>query len=198
MEIAMHQPSGMSTPFEPAIDGVLGLILAEREPNDGGRNGVQRRLSRLLAELAMPEPARSPDEVEDLVWALWISHSDPAAESLMAEAVDALAAGEFDKARPLLDELVACYPDWAEAWNKRATLAFVEDRDADAVTDITQTLRLEPRHFGAVAGFGQICLRHGHVHEARAAFAVALTLNPHLDSIREMLEESRPASSALH
>jgi Flp pilus assembly protein TadD len=194
----MYQSSGMSRPFEPAIDSVLGLILAERAPSSGGRDGVQRRLTRLLAELAMPEPSRSPDEVEDLVWALWISHSDPAAESLMARAVDALAAGAFAQARPLLDELVACYPGWAEAWNKRATLAFVEDRDADAVTDITQTLRLEPRHFGAVAGFGQICLRHGHVHEARAAFTVALALNPHLDSVREMLEETTPASPALH
>jgi tetratricopeptide (TPR) repeat protein len=197
MEITMPESSGMSTPFEPAIDGVLGLILAERDLG-GGRDGMQRRLSRLLAELATPDPARSPGELEDLVWALWISHPEPAAESLMARAVEALASGAFAEARPLLDELVASYPDWAEAWNKRATLAFVEDRDADAVSDITQTLLLEPRHFGAVAGFGQICLRHGHVHEARAAFTVALALNPHLDSIREMLEETTAVSPALH
>ncbi len=194
----MYESSGMPTPFEPAIDNVLGLILAERASDFEKRDGVQRRLTRLLSELATPHPARAPDELEDLVWALWISHPDPAAEALMAQAVDALASGEFDKARPLLDDLVARYPDWAEAWNKRATLAFVEDRDLDAVSDITRTLRLEPRHFGAVAGFGQICLRHGHVHEARAAFTVALALNPHLDSIREMLDESTPASPALH
>jgi Flp pilus assembly protein TadD len=193
----MYETNGMSTPCEPAIDSVLGLILDRREPG-GARDGVQRRLSRLLAELARPDPARSPDELEDLVWALWISHPDPAAESLMAQAVNALATGKFATARPLLDELVAHYPDWAEAWNKRATLAFVEDRDADAVADITQTLLLEPRHFGAVAGFGQICLRHGHVHEARAAFAVALALNPHLDSIREMVDEFSAAPSTLH
>jgi hypothetical protein len=48
-------------------------------------------------------------------------------------------------------------------------------------------LTLEPRHFGAVAGFGQICLRHGRPAEAKAAFEVALQLDPHLQGLRELI-----------
>jgi tetratricopeptide (TPR) repeat protein len=116
----------------------------------------------------------------------------------MGAAVDAMASGELDTARPLLDRLVAQYPGWAEAWNKRATLAFIEKRDADSFADITRALELEPRHFGAVSGFGQICLRHGHLNEARAAFQVALSLNPHLKGLRELISDLSPEVLMLH
>ena len=102
------------------------------------------------------------------------------------------------EARPLLDHLVAMYPDWPEAWNKRATLASIEKRDADSLLDIAQTLRLEPRHFGAIAGFGNICLRNGHLNEARAAFQIALSINPHMDDLRDMLENLSPHHLMLH
>ncbi len=199
----MQHDQRSTQPGELAIDSVLDLILgppsgpAPARPQDA-RTPAQRRLSRLLSELLAPKPARDPAETEDLIWALWISHPDPAAETAMADAVNALAAGEFARARPILDALVARHPDWAEAWNKRATLAFVEHRDADAVADIARTLALEPRHFGAVAGFGQICLRRGHLREARAAFTVALRLNPHLESVRERLADLPAPPTTLH
>jgi hypothetical protein len=60
------------------------------------------------------------------------------------------------------------------------------------------TLLLEPRHFGAVAGFGQICLRNGHLNEARAAFQVALSINPHLRGLRELIAELDPQTLMLH
>jgi Flp pilus assembly protein TadD len=109
-----------------------------------------------------------------------------------------MASGALKQARPLLDHLVETYPDWAEAWNKRATLAFIEKRDADSVRDIEQVLEREPRHFAAVSGFGQICLRNGHLNEARVAFRVALTLNPHLEGLRELIDELDPQTLMLH
>ncbi|MFL5201351.1 MAG: hypothetical protein ACJ8B9_04565, partial [Microvirga sp.] len=77
-------------------------------------------------------------------------------------------------------------------------LASIEKRDADSLLDIAQTLRLEPRHFGAIAGFGNICLRHGHLNEARAAFQIALFVNPHMDDLRDMLENLSPHHHMLH
>ena len=113
-------------------------------------------------------------------------------------AIEAMGSGSLKTARPLLDHLVARHPGWAEAWNKRATLASIEKRDADSLLDIAQTLRLEPRHFGAIAGFGNICLRNGHLNEARAAFQIALAINPHMDDLRDMLENLSPHHLMLH
>ncbi|WP_293867820.1 tetratricopeptide repeat protein [uncultured Alsobacter sp.] len=169
------------------FDDVFALVidLPHRSP---GR-GLPRRLDALFRELAQASPQRSPDEIEDLIWAHWIANKDQGAASAMAIAVDAMAAGALDLAEPILDELVETHPDWAEAWNKRGTMHFVEKRDAQAIHDIERALLIEPRHFGAVSGFAQICLRHGRLAEARASFQVALSINPHLEGLREAITE---------
>jgi tetratricopeptide (TPR) repeat protein len=178
------------------VDAVLGLVVdwTSRKPAPQ----LPRRLDALFRELAKPLPSRHPDEIEDLIWALWIAHPEPEAEHRMGLALEAIAAGEHEIARPLLDRLVQEHPDWAEAWNKRATLAFMEHRDEESLADIGRTLSLEPRHFGALNGFGQICLRNGRLAEARAAFQVALAVNPHMHGVREFLDEIRPELMRLH
>ncbi|AWM88887.1 tetratricopeptide repeat protein [Microvirga sp. 17 mud 1-3] len=185
-------PSIPSTP----LDSVFGLILDL--PSRRPAPDMPARLEGLFQELAQEQGPRPPEEVEDMIWAIWASHEDEAAEETMAEAIDALASGALKQARPLLDRLVARHPGWAEAWNKRATLSFIEKRDADSLADIARTLELEPRHFGAVSGFGQICLRQGRLNEARAAFQIALSINPHLEDLREMLEDLAPENLMLH
>ncbi|MET0532364.1 MAG: hypothetical protein ABW003_29285 [Microvirga sp.] len=178
------------------VDPVFQLIL--EVPERAPAAAMPSRLTGLFRELSAPEPARPVEEIEDQIWALWVSHEDRLAEETMAAAVDAISSGELQKAKPLLDHLVVKHPDWAEAWNKRATLAFIEKRDADSLLDIAQTLHLEPRHFGAISGFGNICLRNGHLNEARAAFQIALTINPHMEELRDMVEDLSPHNLMLH
>jgi tetratricopeptide (TPR) repeat protein len=185
-------PMTSPLPIDPVFQLVLELPARPPGPD------LPRRLTDLFRELAMDEPPRPVEEIEDQIWALWNSHEDRIAEETMAAAVEALGSGSLKQARPLLDHLVAKYPDWPEAWNKRAMLASIEKRDADSLLDIAQTLRLEPRHFGAIAGFGNICLRHGHLNEARAAFQIALVVNPHMEDLRDMLENLSPHHLMLH
>ena len=178
------------------VDPVFQLIL--EAPRRKPVPVLPKRLTGLFRELSLAEPARPAEEIEDMIWALWTSHKERVAEETMAAAIEAMASGALQKARPLLDHLVATYPDWAEAWNKRATLAFIEKRDADALADIEQTLSREPRHFGAISGFGQICLRHGRMREARAAFQIALSINPHLEGLPEIVQELGILHRTLH
>jgi Flp pilus assembly protein TadD len=185
-----------STPAEAEIGPALRLVLGLAQCRPAAN--LPRRLNRLFRELQAPEPERPATEIEDLIWALWISHEDREAEEMMGVALDAMASRDLDQARALLDGLVRRHPDWAEAWNKRATLAFIEHRDVESLADICRTLELEPRHFGAVSGFGQICLRQGHLNEARAAFQIALSLNPHLEDLREVLDDLGPRLRMLH
>ena len=181
-----------SLPLDPVLELVLDL--PSRRPGPG----AHRRLAGLFRELARSDSGERADEIETLIWALWVSHDDRGAEEALGVAIEAMAAGELDRARPLLDRLVQEHPDWPEAWNKRATLAYIENRDMDSLQDLQRTLELEPRHFGAILGFGQICLRNGHLNEARAAFQIALSFNPHLDDLRGIVRDLGPEILMLH
>ena len=99
---------------DPVFQMILDVGIREPAPN------LPRRLTSLFRELSVEEPPRPADDIEDLIWALWISHEDRTAEETMGAAVEALEAGALDDARGFLDLLVEQYPDWSEAWNKRA------------------------------------------------------------------------------
>ena len=124
-------------------------------------------------------------EAEDLIWALWCSHEDEDARRALNHAIGAISRHELEQAEPLLDELVETWPGWAEAWNKRATLHYLRDQHIESVQDIRRTLALEPRHFGALSGFGRICLQAGDEHSALVAFDYALEANPNLSGVQD-------------
>lgn len=174
------------------------LLAALAEVGTRAPRASSRRLDTLLAELAQARPRRDPDALEELVWALWIAHPDEEAAVAMLAACEAIAAGDGDEARPILDRLVAAHPGWAEAWNKRATLAWMEGRPAEALEDVIRVLEIEPRHFGALSGAGQILAGAGRPREARAALAAALRADPHLKGLREAMAELTEVAGRPH
>ena len=123
----------------------------------------------------------------------------PAAFDL-ERATRALTALDFPAAERILARLVATHPDFAEAWNKRATLYYMQNRDDESVANIHHTLQLEPRHYGAICGFAQICLSLGDTDGALFAFDAALRVNPHLNDAREAVDKllRTPRSDAFH
>jgi tetratricopeptide (TPR) repeat protein len=176
----------------PLFDRALRLILSRPPATGVSPTGVPastaRRLDDLFRALAGTDDPLAAGEAEDLVWAIWTSHDDADAEACLDRAIHHIAAREFEPAEKLLDALLCDRPDYAEAWNKRATLHFLQERDRESVADIVRTLELEPRHFGAICGFAQICLRHGRRAEALAAFESALAINPHMAGPRSAVE----------
>lgn len=147
------------------------------------------RLDDLFRKLAADPTARDAYEIEDKIWEIWTEHPDPLPARMMDSAIAAVAEKRYDTAEHIFTELVAARPDWAEAWNKRATLYFLQGRDDDSVRDIHRVLELEPRHFGALSGFAQICLRAGDRGSALLAFEAALRINPHLNMVQEAVVE---------
>jgi tetratricopeptide (TPR) repeat protein len=176
------------------IDRAFELVVSQGRPVVA----VPSRLDSLFADLRRAEPAKDPNETMELIWAIWIDHRSKDASHRMIAAVEAIAAGARDLARPILDDLVEQYPDWAEAWNKRATLSFIERKDKASIEDIERTLQLEPRHFGAILGFAQICLRNGRTQEAKAAFEIALALNPHISGLQDVVSDLASTRATLH
>ena len=85
--------------------------------------------------------------VEMQIWALWASESSPEAVKQLADATAALNLGQLSVAEEGLNSLIASKPDFAEAWNRRATLYYMQGRYAESLADIEHVLALEPRHF---------------------------------------------------
>ncbi len=161
------------------------LTLDRRRPADS----MPSTLDELFRRLAADPVARNAYEIEDRIWEIWTDHPDPLPSSMMNNAIAAVAERRYETAEHIFSELVMSRPDWAEAWNKRATLYFLQGRDQESVDDIHRTLELEPRHFGALSGFAQICLRAGDRGSALVAFEAALRINPHLNMVQDAIVE---------
>lgn len=155
---------------------------------------LPRRLEALFRQLGGASGEADAADTEDLIWGLWMEYPVAVAADRLEEATRLIAGRELEHAEALLDALVIQYPDYAEAWNKRATLYFLQGRDDESVRDIRRTLELEPRHFGAICGFGQICLRSGRPDLALFALQAALDINPHLAGARRVLDELKSGS----
>ena len=156
-------------------------------------------LTALFASLCADRDPEVRAAAEARIWSLWCSHDEVRATHAMQRAIEALGNGDVTEASRVLNALVQEWPAWSEAWNKRATLRFIEGRDADSLDDIGQTLSLEPRHFGAVSGFAQICIRAGDLTAALTAFEHILSINPHQEGARRAVEVlRRQAPPTLH
>jgi tetratricopeptide (TPR) repeat protein len=129
------------------------------------------------------------DALEDQIWHLWMHHPHRRAARILDQACSDIAAHRYDIAETRLDRLLRGCPDYAEAWNKRATLYYLQQRDEESVRDIHRTLELEPRHFGALCGLGEILISEGEFEDALFVFQAALRLHPHLEGARTAVEQ---------
>jgi Tfp pilus assembly protein PilF len=145
------------------------------------------RLDQLFHNLAAPSCAA--EEVEDQIWQLWMHHPHRLAAAALERTASDIANHLYDIAETRLTNLVRACPDFAEAWNKRATLYYLQQRDEESVHDIHRTLELEPRHFGALCGLAEIFRTSGDTESAVFVFRTALRVNPHLEAARAAIEE---------
>jgi tetratricopeptide (TPR) repeat protein len=127
--------------------------------------------------------------VEERIWELWSASDSPTAEVLLAQSKRAIEDGAPAEALSILNRLIGANPDFAEAWNKRATLYFMMKKYDDALSDIAKVLDLEPRHFGALAGKGMILERQKNFSAAREAYEDALAVNPTLEDVKAAIKE---------
>jgi len=167
--------------YTPTYAETLQLIarLPERRPY----TALPDRLAPLFRRLAGVTTTAEAAFTEDFIWSLWMSHPNAAAERVLDLATSDIAARRFDIADTRLTRLLRTCPDFAEAWNKRATLYYLLGRDEECIADIRRALALEPRHFGALAEFGEICLAHGDTEAALFGFRAALRVNPHMEGV---------------
>jgi tetratricopeptide (TPR) repeat protein len=151
------------------------------------------RLDQLFARLKASNDAREAQPIEAAIWQTWLDPRDGGANSLMRLGLEAQQRGDLYGAFALFDAIVNLKPDYAEGWNRRATILFQLGRMEDSRKDAEKTLALEPRHFGALSGLGMIALRLEQPDKALDAFEKALELHPHLPGARAQVDALRAA-----
>jgi tetratricopeptide (TPR) repeat protein len=147
-----------------------------------------RGLDFLFGALKAAPDEASAKHVEARIWALWMQTPSDTAALLMARAKAAMDAKQADVALKLLDAVIKLRPEYVEAWNRRATLYYMQNDYTHSLEDIEQVLSREPRHFGALAGLGMIMQDLGDDKRALDAFRKALAVNPHLEKVPELVK----------
>ena len=146
-------------------------------------------LDKLFEALKIAPTQESAKFVENRIWALWLARGGDTGNLLMGRVKTAMDRKDFDLAIKLLNAIIDIRPDYVEAWNRRATIRFVQKDFGNALADIREVLVREPRHFGALSGLGVIMQELGDDKRALEAFRRALALHPKLEKIPDLVKK---------
>lgn len=155
-----------------ASSGVSGrLALADQS---------DERLLPLFEQLLATNSLDTAKVIEQTIWHIWMSSGNSVVDRLMLQGVQQMTHGKFQQAANTFTAITEITPKFAEGWNKRATVRFLMGNHDGSIEDVGRTLALEPRHFGALAGLGQMLEHKDADAMALKAFEQAVKLNPHM------------------
>lgn len=168
----------------------MGLLLAALLGAGAARaDQTDPRLDRLFARLDAAESTREAQRIERRIWRIWHAHEDEKVQAVMSRGQFYLGRGDRAAALAAFDQAVRLAPDFAEAWNARATLHYLLGDYRRSLADIREVLKLEPRHFGALAGRGLCWLALDKPRKALAAFKASLAVHPHQPGTQARVEQ---------
>jgi tetratricopeptide (TPR) repeat protein len=152
------------------------------------RGDQVRNLDFLFEALKIAPDAETAKHIENRIWSLWLASGSDTATLLMTRVKTAMDAKDNELALKLLDVIIELKPDYVEAWNRRATIYYMQKDYVRSMADIRQVLALEPRHFGAISGLGMILQEFGDDRRALEAFRRAVQVHPHLQKIPDLIK----------
>ena len=149
----------------------------------------RKTLDDLYGKLAAAADADEAKGLATLIGAIWMQASSDTANLLMQRAVAAIEAKNYPLALEVLDRIVVLQPQWAEAWNKRASVRFFAGDLDGSMADVEHVLKLEPKHFGALEGMATILQRTGFDKRALEVYRRALAVYPHQGEIERIVDK---------
>ena len=147
------------------------------------------RLNNLFKKLNETE---NQDEIRDLIsdiWNIWYEVDDPKVIEYFEKGIQAMNLRNYPLAIRFFNNLIEEDPNFAEGWNKRATVHFMMGNFDESMQDIIKTLELEPRHFGALDGMGLIFIHQGQFQQAIDVYDKMLEIFPF--SVKTMDKKER-------
>ncbi len=153
-----------------------------------GETGTMSDVSALVRAL------RDPDEVvralvEHSLWEVWSRSGDPEVDDLFQIGLEQMNQRNAPAAIATFSEIIKKKPEFAEGWNKRATLYYLIGEYDKSLADCEEVIRRNPVHFGALSGFGMIYLKQGKPEKALDYWERALQVNPNLGQVEAAVEQ---------
>jgi len=141
----------------------------------------------------LTQALRDPDHgvrtlAEQSLWRVWSRSGDPDADKVFLQGVDEMQRGDLATAVGTFTEIIKRKPDFAEAWNKRATAYYLTGEFEKSLADCDEVMKRNPVHFGALSGYGLIYLQLGKPEDALLYFERALDVNPNLAGIEQAVQ----------
>jgi len=167
---------------------LLTLLILSMCSNSIWADQVDTRLDGLFAELHETTDKLRAAEVTRSIWSIWHEIADQQTTELMQQGIKAMQGRQYTEALAAFNQVVDLSPDYAEGWNKRATLYYLIGDYANSANDVKQTLILEPRHFGALSGLGLIYMELGNFDAALEAFQLTLEANPFASGAQQNID----------
>lgn len=157
---------------------------APPEPADTA-DRQQTRVDELFAQLKRERNEKAAERIAGRIWEEWSRSGSASIDLMMGWSKTAIDSRKFDVALDFLDQVVTMRPGYAEGWNRRATVHFLMHNYAKSMSDINHTLQIEPRHFGALSGMGQIMKTSGSNELALEAWQRVLDIYPMMRSAQD-------------
>jgi len=136
------------------------------------------RLNKLFDELFLSSSNMKTNIILADIWDIWYIAKDDETQMIFNKGNQFMDNGDLDAAIKLFSETIELSPDFAEAWNKRATVYFLQGELEKSIADIDKTLELEPQHFGALDGLAEIYLIKNDLLGAAATYKRILEIIP--------------------
>ena len=149
----------------------LSVTSVKADQNDPRLNNLFKKLNK----------AENQEEISDIIkniWDIWYEVDDPKVIEYFEKGIQAMRIRNYPLAVRFFNNLIEEDPNFAEAWNKRATVYFMMGDFDKSMQDIIKTLELEPRHFGALDGMGLIFIHQGQYQQAIDVYDKMLEIFP--------------------
>jgi len=152
------------------------------------------KLDKLFVELKNTKDLSSAQVIENEIWEIWSIHPSDDRRGfrlteLLIQGTRLMNMRELSKAYQVFTKVITVESDWAEAWNKRATVLYLMKQYESSLADIEITLVLEPRHFGALSGQALNYIELNLYEKAIESYKSAQKIYPLLDSAKKMIPE---------
>ncbi|HEY7163688.1 MAG TPA: tetratricopeptide repeat protein [Candidatus Binatia bacterium] len=147
----------------------------------------EKEALRLLKE----EDRTAAATAEAMLWRIWCQSGDQELDFFMRRGIEAMQSAHLEEAEELFTRIIERAPEFAEGWNKRATVRYLRQDFAGSIADCAETLARNPNHFGACSGQGLCHMSLQEYREAASCFSRALEIHPHLSAARHNLALAR-------
>ena len=150
----------------------------------------QKQIDDLFNQLKATTNYEESKKIESKIWKLWTTHpSENNLTDLLADGSFYMSQNKLETAYETFTKTIELDSNWAEAWNKRATVLYLMGKYELSQADIDKVLEIEKRHFGALSGQGLVQTALNNYQKAIDSYIEAHKIHPNMQSPLIMIQK---------